>query len=212
MIRFIYADALEAFPRLSRTMFRDRAVQFKERLDWDVQVNTDGLEIDTYDGLNPLYVIWEMPDGTHGGSMRFLPTVGQTMVNDFFTDLTDGVSIVSPLIWECTRFCISPRHMETAARTAAGLMLAGCELGLRFGLEHSVGVFDARMKRIYRRVGWSPEILGSKGEGRERICVGLWRFSQEAKAAVCRSSGISGERVTGWFEASFPVNVSEMVA
>ena len=32
--------------------------------------------------LNPLYVIWEIPDGSHGGSMRFLPTSGRTMVHE----------------------------------------------------------------------------------------------------------------------------------
>lgn len=212
MIRFVYADALEAFPELSKTMFRDRAIQFRERLEWDVEVNADGLEIDAYDQLNPLYVVWEMPDGTHGGSMRFLPTVGQTMMNDFFTDLTDGVAIISPLIWECTRFCISPRWAEDATSIAAHLMVAGCELGLKFGLEHSVGVFDARMVRIYRRIGWSPEVLGTRGEGRAQISVGLWRFSEEASDRVCRRAGIRKSDVADWFEESFPVNVDEMVA
>jgi len=109
MIRYIYAEDLDNFPTLRDTMFKDRATQFKSRLKWEVTVNSTGHEIDQYDTLNPLYVIFELEDGTHGGSVRFLPTTGQTMVNDHFLDLTDGVRIESPLIWECTRFCISPR-------------------------------------------------------------------------------------------------------
>ena len=115
MLRYLYATDLDRFPRLARGMFRDRAVQFRDRLGWAVEVDADGAETDAYDALNPLYVIWEEPDGSHGGSMRFLPTTGPVMVNDHFGHLTSG-PIVSPLIWECTRFCLSP---TTGAQVAA---------------------------------------------------------------------------------------------
>ena len=177
MIRYIYADQLDAFPLLKRSMFTDRADQFRTRLGWDVAVDAQGEERDEYDGMNPLYVIWERPDGRHGGSMRLLPTVGRCMVNDHFPHLTGGVRIESPLIWECTRFCLS---RETGPGAAAALMLAGGEVMRGFGVAHYVGVFDARMVRIYKRIGASPEVLGSQGEGRERISVGLWEFSSRA--------------------------------
>jgi len=205
MIRFIYAEDLHNFPKLRDTMFRDRAAQFKTRLKWEVTVDATGSEIDQYDTLNPLYAIWEMPDGTHGGSMRFLPTVGQTMVNDHFNDLTDGVRIESPLIWESTRFCISPRHDSEAKGIAAGLMAAGCHIGLEFGLSDWVGVFDPRMVRIYRRIGWEPEVLGQKGDGKDRIAVGLWAITEEARDAICLGAGFSTDTPAAWFEASFPM-------
>ena len=210
MIRFIYADSLAASPKLASTMFRDRAVQFKERLKWEVSVDGQGFERDQYDDMNPLYVIWQREDGSHGGSMRFLPTVGRTMVNDHFLELTGGVRIVSPLIWECTRFCLAPELGDQAHRIAAGLMLAGCEMGLRFGLEHSVGVFDARMVRIYRSIGWSPEIVGTGGEGRDRISMGLWEFSIQAKLGVAAKARISPREAESWFEVSFPRRVSKV--
>ena len=97
MIRFIYGDELERFPYLKHTMFLDRVEQFKTRLDWDVTVDEAGEEIDEYDALNPLYVIWEGADGRHCGSMRGLPTVGRTMTSEHFRHLTDGVHIASPL-------------------------------------------------------------------------------------------------------------------
>lgn len=208
MIRYIYADSLATCPKLADSMFSDRADQFKRRLDWDVGVDENGHERDQYDDLNPLYVIWECEDGSHGGSMRFLPTVGRTMVNEHFTHLTDGVRIVSPLIWECTRFCLAPDLDEAAHRVAGGLMLAGCEMGLRFGLEHSVGVFDARMIRIYRSIGWSPEVVGSAGEGRDRISVGLWEFSEAAKLSVAAKARISPRDAEAWFRTSFPRRMS----
>jgi len=67
MIRYLYADELEALPELKKSMFQDRADQFKTRLGWDVTVNEDGFECDEYDDLNPLYVIYQQADGSHGG-------------------------------------------------------------------------------------------------------------------------------------------------
>jgi len=200
MIRYLYGDQLAQHAKLRDTMFRDRADQFRTRLGWEVEVDNDGFEHDQYDALGPLYVIWEKPDGTHGGSMRLLPTVGQTMVNDHFIHLTDGVRIESPIIWECTRFCLA---RDTAANTAAALMLAGGEVMTGFGVEHYVGVFDARMVRIYRMIGASPDILGSQGTSREKISVGLWEFTEDARAKVAARAGIPLAQSRSWFDAAF---------
>ncbi|MFV2053636.1 acyl-homoserine-lactone synthase [Aliiroseovarius sp. YM-037] len=200
MLRYIYGDELNAFPKLRDTMFRDRADQFHNRLGWEVNVTSSGEERDQYDVINPLYVIWQHADGGHGGSMRFLPTVGRTMVNDHFRHLTGGVRIKSPLVWECTRFCLS-RGAET--RVSAALMLGGAEIGVGFHLKHAVGVFDSRMVRIYRRLGWGPTILGSDGEGRDEISVGLWEFGTPVRDRLLKKAGISAEVSKLWFERAF---------
>ena len=212
MIRYIYADSLDQFPALADTMFADRAAQFRDRLNWDVQLDDNGHERDQYDAMNPLYVILASPDGSHGGSMRFLPTTAATMVNDHFLHLTNSVRIASPLVWECTRFCLSPRNPASAHESSAKLLLAGCELGLRFGLHHAVGVFDARMVRIYQRLGWRPDILGTSGAGRDAISVGLWAFSPQARSKVAERAGIDPSEPARWFDGSFPVCDPALVA
>lgn len=199
MLRYIYADQLGQYPRLADEMFTHRADQFSTRLGWDVTVDAHGHERDEYDALNPLYVIWETADGGHGGSTRFLPTTGPVMVNDHFSHLTSS-PIRSPHIWECTRFCMAPGQ---GPDVAAALMLGGGELMNGFGVRHFVGVFDARMIRIYKRVGSSPEVLGSIGEGREQISVGLWEFEQSAQERVAARAGIPLSRSLAWFERSF---------
>ena len=200
MLRYIYADELLRHPRLAASMFQDRAAQFHQRLNWEVTVDGEGAERDEYDALNPLYIIWERVDGLHGGSMRFLPTTGPTMVNDHFCHLSDGVHIASPLIWECTRFCLAP---NTASRVSALLMLGGMELGLSFGLSHSVGVFDARMVRIYQRLGWGPTILGTEGDGRDAISTGLWEFDPAIRPRLLMKAGVSSQVSQLWFERAF---------
>ena len=199
MLRYLYADELHQFPRLAKGMFEDRAHQFKTRLGWDVNVDENGFERDEYDDLNPLYVIWERPNGQHGGSMRFLPTTGRTMVNEHFGHLTSG-PIVSPLIWECTRFCLAP---DARPDVAGALMLGGGEIMNGFGVKHFVGVFDARMVRIYKRVGSSPDVLGSTGEGRNQISVGLWAFDDASQSRVAKRAGFPPALTKLWFTRAF---------
>ena len=203
MLRFIYADQLSQHPALQDSMYKDRASQFRDRLDWDVTVDSRGWEQDEYDALNPLYLIWQDAAGRHAGSMRALPTTGRTMVNEHFLDVTGGVKIVSPLIWECTRFCLAPG----ASPVVAGGLLLGClEAALRFGVDQAVGVFDARMPRIYGRIGHSPEVIGTSGSGRNAVSVGIWTVSEEARQLVSLRSGIPTALMASWFEASFHAN------
>ncbi|WP_281856647.1 acyl-homoserine-lactone synthase [Litoreibacter halocynthiae] len=201
MIRYLYADQLLAFPKLRESMLKDRAVQFHQRLKWEVTIDANGFEQDQYDSLNPLYVIWETAAGLHGGSMRFLPTAGATMVNDFFCHL-NGQSVSDDRIWETTRFCISPSAPD-GNRIAALLMLAGAQLGVGLGLSHAVGVFDARMVRIYRQLGWPPEVLGTEGKGREAISAGLWEFRPELLSQLATKAGVTKEVAAHWFARAF---------
>jgi acyl homoserine lactone synthase len=199
MLRYLYADSLERFPRLAESMFRDRAKQFSTRLGWEVNVDAQGFERDEYDALNPLYVIWELPDGRHGGSMRFLPTTGPAMVNDHFRALLGDGTAESPLIWECTRFCLSPdADRREQGRASAALALGAGELMAHFQLRHYVGVFDLRMERIYRLMGLEPEVIGRAGEGREALGVGLWSMHEEAFAPTLKRVGVSRAVSRGW--------------
>ncbi len=200
MLRYIYADELHRFPGLADGMFRDRADQFRTRLGWDVTVDDRGHERDAYDDLNPLYVIWQRADGSHGGSMRFLPTTGRTMVNEHFVHLSHGVEFRSPLIWECTRFCLA-RGSEP--RVAGALMVACGELMKGFALTNLVGVFDARMVRIYQRIGASPEVMGSTGTGRGQISVGLWSYAAADRAKVFARAELDLIVSESWFAAAF---------
>lgn len=209
MLRYLHADALHSYPRLADTMFRDRARQFRDRLNWEVSVRPDGREVDDYDDEAPLYVIWERPDGSHGGSMRFLPTTGRTMVNDHFLSLTDGAPIRSDRIWECTRFCLSG---DAEPRVSAALMLGGMEIGLGAGLTHAVGVFDARMIRIYRRLGWGPIILGTEGAGRDAISLGLWAFEPDIRPRLLARAGVSSELSRLWHRRAFGAEQHERLA
>lgn len=196
MIHFLYGDKLSTRPELAHSMFKDRAEQFHKRLGWDVYVDRFGEERDEYDELNPLYVIVSDQNGLHEASMRLLPTIGQTMVHDHFLDLTDGVKIQSPVIWECTRFCVSPTAQLNAATK---LMAAGGKVMEEFLVEHFVGVFDRKMLAIYRRIGSSPTVVGWSAGDRAKVGVGLWQYKSEEYLKLLTKCGLSQIEMELWF-------------
>ena len=81
-------------------------------------------------------------------------------------------------------------------------MAAGGELMRAFHLTHFLGVFDARMVRIYRKIGSSPDVLGSAGKGREQISVGLWAWDETEHRFVCERAGLTPGQTRSWFEPS----------
>lgn len=198
MIHFTYGNKLDDQPSLAHSMFRDRARQFFDRLNWAVSVSEKGEERDEYDSLNPLYIIVAGSTGLHAGSMRFLPTTGRTMVNEHFLHVTDGVRIESPLIWECTRFCLGK---GADRRTAACLLAAGGRLMRACGVEHFVGVFDPRMERIYRLIGAAPTVIGRKSTNHEGgLGVGLWSFDDEIYTRLLTKAGMSPDEMDHYFD------------
>lgn len=176
MIRFIYGYNLLLEPELAKSMFRDRAAQFANRLRWEVSIDQDGMERDVYDTLNPLYVIVEDENGLHQGSMRFLPTVGRTMLNEHFRDVYSGPDIRLPDVWECTRFCLAPKAHP---RTSVQLLAAGGRLMRELGLRELVAVFDERMQRVYRRSKVSPHTLGTAMYKGGKVAVGKWPYDRK---------------------------------
>ncbi len=189
MFTLVYGDDLFDFPQLANEMFHDRRAQFKDALGWNLAVDALGREIDQYDLVNPLYLILRDAGGSHLGSTRLLPTTGPTMIADHFTDLTHGVEIESPLIWECTRFFVARRGADSR-KNAAALMWAGCQVGLRAGVQFYVGVTAAHMVRVFTACGWPCEVIGRKTGQDGEICACLWEVNDEMCDRLRRRAGI----------------------
>jgi acyl homoserine lactone synthase len=190
MIIRLQGDDAKAHVQVIDEMFRARKRLFKDRLEWDVTVDARGWEVDEYDAITPVYLIAVDDEG-------LLPTTGETMLRDHFRQVFDGVTIESPLIWECTRFCVDSDATENLTphgvqRVTTELLLGICETGLKSGISQIVGVFDRRMIRIYSRGGWSPEVVGQSGEGRDAVFLGLWDVTEENAAAIRHAGGFSG--------------------
>ncbi|MGY6643717.1 MAG: acyl-homoserine-lactone synthase [Salinarimonas sp.] len=197
MITLINGHEADRHAGIVDAMFRGRAAIFRDKLGWEVHVD-DGRECDPYDALNPLYVI-ALDDETDEvvGSIRLMPTTGPTLQRDIFAGaFDDDVDLVSATIWEATRFCVHPgsRRKLTPTRldrATCEIAIAMCEIGLRAGLTQYIGIFEPHMQRIYRRIGWAPEVLArSTAFETGPIAVGLWDVTAEALADIRGRAGI----------------------
>lgn len=168
-------------------MYADRRRQFRDRLGWPVDIDSNGYERDEYDVENPLYVIISAADGTHAGSLRLLPTTGHTMLADHFSETLGGQKIEDPFVWECTRFCLSPKQKPKVALT---LLAVTARLASSVGLESLVAIFDARMLRLYKKVGIEPEVIGSQAYSFGVAQAGLWSFDAAKYQALLQASEI----------------------
>lgn len=207
-VKLIQGSDKGRHPDIVDAMFRLRKAVFKDRLGWDVTVR-DGWEMDGYDDLNPLYLVSRDGRGAVQGSLRLMPTTGPTLLTDVFAgNFDEPVDVRSPTVWEGTRFCVQADAADPAPgrgglNPALGrgglnpatvdLFTAMCEVGLRAGLTHIIGVYDPRLIRIYRRIGWSPEPLAeSRAFAHGPVYVGLWEVSEAALATMRDRCGLTG--------------------
>jgi N-acyl-L-homoserine lactone synthetase len=127
--------------------------------------------------------------------LRLLPTTGPTMLgSEFARFFSNPIDFESPTAWECTRFCIHPTSdapRSLSDRMVASSLLIGlCDLSQRSGIEHIVGLFDGKMRRIYARIGWEPEEIAVAEPAFGELIVGIWTVSESARQRmIARRSG-----------------------
>lgn len=172
MIQIFDGAQINSQPALRDEMFRHRAAQFVDRLGWPLTVDAGRREIDQYDAIGPLYLVSTGADGRHRGSLRLLPTMGRTMTAEHFAPLAPA-GFADPRTLECTRFCIAP---DAPATVSAELFLGVLDLGLSRRLKGAYGVFDARMMRVYQRLGTPTKLVSTLGEGKGALCLGYFDF------------------------------------
>lgn len=185
-------------PRLMDQMFRLRAATFHKRLNWAVEVN-DGLERDQFDEANPMYVLSIDDYGQLQGALRLLPTTGPHMLRDVFSELLDDDQpVVSPVVWESTRFCVSAnaaaQRGNNQLNRVTGELLAGIvEIGQHVGLSSVISVYDARMRRILRLAGCPADEIGTpKRIGDVMTYAGLFAIDDDMLSRIRAAAGITG--------------------
>jgi len=186
------------YPQHFNAMHRIRADVFSKRLNWDVNV-ANGIERDRFDDINPLYLIsLDELSGKVLGSVRLMPTTGPNMLRDVFPYLLPPGEIVeSATIWECSRFsiekgCDTPILGQLVSNVAGELLAAVVEIGLLAGLTEVLGVFDARMIRIFRAAGYPPMIIGQPQRiGAFMTYAGLFDVSDGALVNIRETMGIT---------------------
>lgn len=183
-------------PALRDSMFKKRKEIFVDKLNWSLNMDKYGREIDEYDELNPLYIIVTDSRNRITASCRIMPTTGRHMLSEKFPQLLGEGRIHSPTIWETTRFFIS----QEASRCAApALMWAGCELAQFLGIKQYLGVTGAQLVRVFAACGWAPKILGRGESGGDEICACIWEVTAERSERLRRLAKLGDENAPAQF-------------
>jgi N-acyl-L-homoserine lactone synthetase len=199
MIRLLQGHQRSMFPRDFERMHQLRRKIFHDRMRWDVSVIRDW-EIDGFDAFDPLYLLSIDERGRAVGTLRLLPTTGFTMINDVFSELLpDGEPIVSPLIWESSRFAVDrdadvPIGPNGVSRATVELGLGMNAIGMRLGLTHVVTVYDALVHRALKRAHCAGvPIAPPKRIGGTLSYAVLYEVGRETEESVRAVSGITGD-------------------
>lgn len=203
MIRLVQGHERSAYPAEIDGMHRLRRKVFHERMGWDVAVIREW-EIDGFDAFDPLYMLSIDEQERVVGCLRLLPTTGFTMINDVFSEiLPDNEPIVSPLIWESSRFAVDreadiPIGPNGISRATAELGLGINGVGMRIGLTHVVTVYDALVHRTLRRAECAgTPIAPAKRIGGTLSYAVLYEVGPQTEERVRATSGIAGDVFEG---------------
>jgi N-acyl-L-homoserine lactone synthetase len=198
MIQLITEQCYGAFAGTLIAMHQLRYRVFKERLDWEVHTSGD-MEVDSFDGLHPAYLVQVATDGRLQGCVRLLPSVGPTMLSETFPVLLAGQSAPSKCsIWESSRFALdiatdAPKGKHAIACATYELFAGMIEFGLSRRLTDIVTVTDARMERILRRAGWPLRRLGNpRNLGNTLAVAGYLEVSTDVLAKIRDAGGFAG--------------------
>ncbi len=181
-------------PQTMRGMFQFRHNVFREKLGWQVECR-DGMEIDLFDDLNPVYALSKGQSNNIEGCWRLLPTTGKYMLQDTFPQLLRGEKAPShPDIWELSRFAVvSERQGDLAqgsvSRVTFGMMRQIFEFAERQGIRNYVTVTSVAVERLFRRAGIP---IRRFGDGKSMLVgkvlsVACWiDLNEETRQAVYR--------------------------
>ncbi|MEM6050334.1 acyl-homoserine-lactone synthase [Erwinia sp. P7711] len=138
-----------------RDIHQLRAKIFKDRMGWEVPV-LNGMEIDSYDALNPYYMVIRNNTDHVCGCWRLLPTKGPYMLKDTFPELLHGVlAPVSERVWELSRFAIETdnnNHFGFAQCTMEAMRKI-VTFADEKGIDKYVTVTTVAIERLLRHTG-----------------------------------------------------------
>ncbi len=188
----------DKFGAILADMHRLRARVFHDRLGWEVEVR-DGMEIDSFDALDPTHIVSLDEEGRVVGCMRLLQTTGPHMLADVFCAILDGEPpLRSAQLWEATRFCVDTEQLDrgrsrnSISYVTSEVMVGAFEYARRAGVLDAIAVIDPVMNRVLIRSGNAPVgYVGTpKQMGKVKAMAALMDCSQERIAAIRRHSGI----------------------
>jgi acyl homoserine lactone synthase len=139
-------------------IYRLRHHVFRERLGWEVE-SREGLEIDRFDAMKPVYALSRGAGRDVDGCWRLLPTTGPYMLKDVFPQLLRGEQPPEAAnVWELSRFAVLTRAQGELAQGHIGPVVFGMmrrvfDFAVNSGIDRYVTVTSVAIERLFRHAG-----------------------------------------------------------
>lgn len=197
-------------------MHRLRTRVFKERMNWDVNVDSNGLEVDQFDLPDTVYLLALDEDKRVIGNWRLLPTSGPTMIRDVWPQFLDTIEMPSdPDVWETSRFAVnspkgdSEEGLAAVSKATAELFCGLTELCILCGIREVYTMYDMRIARLLKRLNCKPRAVSKQIRIDDIYAqVGAFRTNEEMLARLREASGIERPMISR--EMLPPVLVSRL--
>ena len=182
-------------PAIFEDLFRLRHEIYIVRRKWGALRHEDGLEKDSYDNSDAVYLIGLSAEGAVNCGLRLLPTTVDHLFRDHFQHLAPHGLPQGDNVYELTRFFVAttrvpPRHRQ---RLIAILGAALFEYSLARGIETIICVTDAFLIPTMQSLHWRPRPLGLPSKYPEGTAVGVAiEISEETLDLLRATHGIAG--------------------
>ena len=177
-----------------KSMHELRYAVFRERLQWDIQCD-DGTERDTFDDLDPTYMLVKDDSGKVFGCWRMLPTTGPYMLKDTFPQTLCGqVAPEHAKVWELSRFALGLHEGRAHgfSQTAVLMMESAVEFALEQGVTQFVTVTTVAIERLLKTLGVPTRRFGVPVQvGIERTVAFTMDVNRNTLLLLRRHTGVS---------------------
>ncbi len=182
-------------------MHRVRKFIFKDRMGWDIDISSEGLEVDNYDLPETIYILARDEKNRVSGVWRMLPTTSPSMIRDIWPDFLEDFEMPSASsAWEVSRFGVYSYSNDIRASAKSGqnmtaLLISGlvtvCNL---VGIQDIFTMYEPKVGRAVSRTGFvasdvSQELLVN---GNASV-VGRFQTDAQMLQNVRRKTGVTYE-------------------
>ena len=179
-------------------MHKLRKLIFKDRMEWNVDISSEGLEIDEYDLPETVYIIVRDEQGRAVGIWRMLPSTSPSMIRDIWPEfLVDFPMPQHPDTWEVSRFGVHcythdrRDHIRQVSQVTAKLITALLTVTSMTGIRDIYTMYNPQVGRSVQRIGFIADATSKDYpvDGKPSI-VGRFKMTLDALERVKEITGV----------------------
>lgn len=195
MIKSFVGVEAASNPAIFEDLFRLRHEIYIVRRKWGALRAEDGLERDSYDNSDAVYLIGLSGEGKVNCGLRLLPTTVDHLFRDHFLHLAPAGLPQGDGVYELTRFFIATTRVAARHRQRMIAILGAAlfEYCLAHGIETIICVTDAFLIPTMQSLHWRPRPLGLPSKYPEGTAVGVAiEISEDTLDRLRATHGIDG--------------------